>query len=95
MLEERKRIRATAKETQLRTQAQKAAKREAAKLRQQLTQYQKKGSKGKGKQKDVTPEISSDEVDEVDEELFVELVAPTPARSRRNRQINLPRRFCT
>ena len=33
MLEERKRIRATIKETRLRIQAQKAAKREAAKLR--------------------------------------------------------------
>ena len=32
MLEERKRMRATVKETRLRTQAQKAAEREAAKL---------------------------------------------------------------
>ena len=39
----------------------------------------KKASKVKGKQKAVTLEISSNEVDKVDEELFVELVAPTPA----------------
>jgi len=88
-------MRATAKETRLRIQAQKAAKREAAKLRRQSTQHQKKAYKDKGKQKVVTPEISSDKVDEVDEELSVELVAPTPAQSRRNRQINLPKRFRT
>ena len=51
--------------------------------------------KSKGKQKAIILEIFSDKVDEVDEELFVELVAPTPAQSRRNRQINLPKRFRT
>ena len=37
MLEERKRMRATAKEIRLQAQAQKATEREAAKLRKQLT----------------------------------------------------------
>jgi hypothetical protein len=94
MLEERKRLRATAKEIRLQAQAEKAALREAAKLHQQSTQHQARASKkGKGKQKVTTPPSlsSSDEVD--DEESDVEVGAPTPARSRRTRQINLPTRF--
>jgi hypothetical protein len=96
MLEERKRMRATAKEIRLQAQAQKAAEREAAKARRQSTQHQAKASKkGKGKQKITTPASSSgrDEVD--DEESDVEVGDPTPARSSRTRQINLPTRFRT
>ena len=95
MLEERKRMRATAKEIRLQTQAQKAAEREATKLRRQSTQHQAKASKGKGKQKATTPPSSGDKGEVDDEESVVEVGAPTPARSRRTRQIKLPTRFRT
>ena len=51
----------------------------------------------KGKQKAPTL-ITSDEYNEGDtdkDESVVEVAAPTPARSRRSRAINLPKRFCT
>jgi hypothetical protein len=57
----------------------------------------KKDSKYKGKSKAITPESYTDEEDakdeDSDEESIMEMAAPTPARSRRTRNINLPKRY--
>jgi hypothetical protein len=93
MLEERKRTRAVAKELRLEAQTQK----ELRKLANKPSQSHKAGSKAKGKSKAITPQISEDE-EELQEELsdgdlVLEMAAPTSARSRRNRNINLPKRY--
>jgi len=57
----------------------------------------KKDSKYKGKLKAITPESYIDEEDAKDkdsnEELIMEIAALIPARSRRIRNINLPKRY--
>ena len=93
MLEERKRTKAVAKELRLEAQA----KKELRKLANKPSQPSRAASKSKGKSKAITPQASEDE-DEPQEELseedsLLEMVAPTPARSRRNRNINLPERY--
>jgi hypothetical protein len=93
MLEERKRTKAVAKELRLEAQAQK----QLRKLASKPSQLYKKVSKFNGKSKAITPQISEDE-EEPQEELsdegsVLEVAAPTPARSRRNRNINLPKRY--
>jgi len=93
MLEERKRTKAVAKELRFEAQAQK----ELRKLANKPSRSQQIVSKSKGKSKAITPQISEDE-EEPQEELseedsVLEIAAPTPARSRRNRNINLPERY--
>ena len=99
MLEERKRLRAVAKEIRLQEQRIKTAKQEEAKHARQAAAQLKKDLQlaKKGQKKAPTP-ITSDEYNEGDtdeDELVVEVASPTPARSRRSRAINLPKRFHT
>ncbi|XTI82544.1 hypothetical protein V2W45_38530 [Cenococcum geophilum] len=97
MLEERKCMRQVAKEIRLQEQRIKAAEQEEAKYTRQAATQLKKDLQlaKKGKQK-APISITSDEYDEGDtdeDESVVEVAAPTPARSRRSRAINLPKRF--
>ena len=93
MLKERKRTRAIAKELKLQTQAEKKAQQ----LANKGTKVRQNNSKNKGKSKAITPSSSSESTDSDeeldDEESLLEIVAPTPARSRRNRHISLPKRY--
>jgi hypothetical protein len=54
-------------------------------------------SKLDGKSKAITPQISKDEEEPQEdcskEDSVLAMVAPTPARSRRSRNINLPKRY--
>jgi len=74
------------------------AKKQVRKLANKPSVLHKKDSKYRGKLKAITPETSTDEQEEDEEdsnkESVVEMAAPTPARSRRTRHINLPKRYC-
>ena len=93
MLDKRKRNCAIVKEIKLQTMAE----IQARKLANKPSVLHKKDSKYKGKLKAITPETSINEQEEdeedSDEESVVEMAAPTPARSRRTRRINLPKRY--
>ena len=95
MLEERKHMRAVAKEIRLQEQRTKAAAREEAKITRQANQQLKNNLKQakKGKQKASTPPPTSSEDEEDVDELIMD-VGPTTAKSRRVRQIKLPKRYC-
>jgi hypothetical protein len=90
MIEERKRTRIIAKEIKLQNQAEKALR----KIANNTSKPHKKGSNFKGKSKAIdTSVLSQDEevIKQSDDELsLMEMAAATPARSRRNRNINLP-----
>jgi len=93
MLEERKRTRAIAKEIKLQTEAEKQLRKVANKPKN----LHKNNSNYKGKLKAIIPKTSTEEEalnEELDEEIsLMEMAAPTPARSRRKRNINLPKRY--
>ena len=93
MLEERKRMRATAKEIRLQEQQKKKAQQEKVKMAQQAEQQLKNDLKQsrKGKSKVITPRLPSP-IEIVDNEASDVNTRPIPARSRR-RQINLPKRY--
>ena len=80
-----------AKETRVQEQCLKAAQREEAKIAQQVNQQLHNDVKlaPRGKQKIIEPQLSTAEDEDVDLSSIVDVV-PTPARSRRSRQINLP-----
>lgn len=94
MLEERKRMRSTAKEIRLREQQGKDTQREEARIARQVNQQLKNDFKylKKGKQKVITP-ISRPQEIVVDEQSSSIDGGPAPARSRRDRQVNLPVRY--
>ncbi len=93
MLEERKRTYIIIKEIKLQTKAEK----QLRKLANKPKNLYKNNSNYKGKSKAITPETSTEEEalnKELDEEiLLMEMAAPTPARSWRKRNINLPKRY--
>lgn len=95
MLEERKCMRAVAKEIRLQEQHAKPAAQEEGKIARQADQQIKNGLKQakKGMQKAPTPPPAPSE-DEEDVDIDFSLIMPTLARSRRTRQIKLPKRYC-
>ena len=96
MLEERKRMRATAKETRLQDQAQKKAQRAEAKVARQADQQLKNNLKQakKGKKKTITP-VVVDEEDIVEVQSLIEDEVPVSRQSRLGRQILPPQRYRT
>ena len=98
MLEERKHIRAVAKEIRLQEQRAKAAAREEAMIARQAKQQLQDDLKlaREGKQRAPTPPkvIPKDAEDVSIDFLSTIDASPTPARSRRTRQIKLPKRYC-
>ena len=95
MLEERKCMRAVAKEIRLQEQHAKPAAQEEGKIARQADQQIKNDLKQakKGMQKAPTPPPAPSE-DEEDVDIDFSLIMPTLARSRRTRQIKLPKRYC-
>ena len=93
-MEERKQIRANAKEIQLQEQRIKAAKREEAKLAQEVDKQIKEDLKQarEGKKKVLQPTAESPEA-VVEDISLIAAEMPAPAVSRRGRKIALPKRF--
>ena len=94
MLEERKRMRSTAKEIRLQQQQEKQRQKEEAKIAKQANQQLQSEIKSikKGKKKGPSPPPSTTKDVNV-EQSVVEVARVLPAQNRWGRQINLPMRY--